>query len=399
MTQAPTHMPPPAARRYDLDLLYIVILGGVIVSHALMIFSPGPYLPPYPIKNATLSREIGWVCLYTGITAMPVFFLLSGWTSLAALRRVGWSDYVSERAKRLLVPLLVGMAVFGPVMKYYELSSGIEFVFKGPRVPRPFDMSFWEFLPRAYWFKHITWFHLYFLVYLFAISVLTYPVLRWLVRREATLAARPRPKTAEAPETPAPVWLAYVPLAPATAVLVVIGGWWPYYPTLVTDWRHLLLFGSWFVMGGVMAISPRLEAAVKREWWRLWLLGMAGYVVHVAWPEELPGWIGAAFSAWGGFGGLLGLVGLMRLKGGPLLKYMRDATLPVYIIHNLFIMVLGFYVVRTDWSLAVKFVVILTIGLGATFVVYHYLVKPLPLLRFIFGLRPLKRPEKAAQPA
>ena len=36
-------MTEPGRRRYyDLDLLYIVVLSGVIVSHALIIFSPGP---------------------------------------------------------------------------------------------------------------------------------------------------------------------------------------------------------------------------------------------------------------------------------------------------------------------------------------------------------------------
>ena len=98
----------PKSRNYDLDVLYIVVLGGVIVSHLMIPFTPFGQMPPYPIRNATVYQWIHAPALITGIGAIPVFFLLSGWTSMAALRRYSWDHYLWERAKRLLVPLVLG---------------------------------------------------------------------------------------------------------------------------------------------------------------------------------------------------------------------------------------------------------------------------------------------------
>ncbi|HUT48109.1 MAG TPA: acyltransferase family protein [Alphaproteobacteria bacterium] len=378
----------PKTRNYDLDVLYIVVLGGVIVSHLMIPFTPLGQMPPYPIRNPTVYQWIHAAALITGIGAIPVFFLLSGWTSMAALRRYSWGHYLWERAKRLLVPLVLGMIFITPIIKYVELRTGYVFTFDGPRFDGSRNISYLEFLPKAATMKKSSWQHLWFLIYLFSISVVTCPILVWLGKAD-------RFRLPEAKTLTRHLAYAYLPMVPAMALLVVMGGFWPFYPTLVTDGAHLSFFALWFVMGAVLALNPPLERAVRREWWRLGLLGVVTFFVHWTWHDEVWGYVFIAVSGWGLFGGMLGLIERLKPRGGPLLIYLRDATLPVYIIHNVFVILVGYQILALDWSVLPKFLTMAVLAMGSTFLVYHFWVRPVPAMRFAFGLRPIKRVEAA----
>ena len=385
MTGTGTDSAKPGRRRYyDLDLLYIIVLSGVIVSHAMIIFAPGPYLPPYGIKNPVLYRGVADLALFTGFTAMPVFFLLSGWTSLLALQRHSWADFAWERAKRLFVPLVFGMIAIAPIIKYYELRSGFDFRFLGPRIIAPREMTYWEYFPETFMFKRVSWSHLWFLLYLFLISLAASPVLVWLIR-DGKL------RLPEAKSGARLLLYAYLPLIPAALVQIVFGGWWPFYPTLINDWGNISQFGFWFVIGGFLAANPPLQEAVRREWWRLGLIGLAAFAVQASWPEQTVGRLAAGITGWGAFGGFIGLVALAKPTGGKVLRYFRDATLPIYILHNFFMIIIGFHTVRQDWAVLPKFAFILILTMAITLAVYHWVVRPVPLLRFFFGLRPRRR--------
>jgi len=379
----------PKARNYDLDVLYIVVLGGVIVSHLLIPFTPFGQMPPYPIRNATVYEWIHALALITGIGAIPVFFLLSGWTSMAALRRYSWDHYLWERAKRLLVPLVLGMIFIAPIIKYVELRTGYVFVFSGPRFDGPRNITYLEFLPKSVTIKKMSWQHLWFLIYLFTISVVTCPILVWLGNAK-------RLRVPEATTLTRHIVYAYLPMLPAVLLVIAMGGFWPFYPTLVSDPWHLSWFAIWFVMGSVLALNPPIERAVRREWWRLGLLGIVTFFIHWSLPKSMWAAPFIAVSGWGLFGGMLGVIERFKPKGGAVLVYLRDATLPVYIIHNIFVILVGYQILALQWSVLPKFLTIGVVAMGSTFLVYHFWVKPIPAMRFAFGLRPLKRPEESA---
>src|SRR3970282_1476426 len=91
-----------------------------------------------------------------------------------------------ERVGRLLVPLVVGAALYGPVIKFLELRGGQDLSAHGLRVRAdlldsyrsmvgasvtempPFDQTFLDFLPTFFTqLDRFTWSHLWFLAYLF----------------------------------------------------------------------------------------------------------------------------------------------------------------------------------------------------------------------------------------
>jgi hypothetical protein len=125
------------------------------------------------------------------------------------------------------VPLVVGTVLFCSIIKYIELSHGIDIGLHGFQRVEPLGNGFFEFFPRNLLrVKQVTWSHLWFLAYLFLYSVLLLPL---LVR-----VARCVPRTAK------PTALTvYLPPIPMALLVVATNGYWPFLPNLVTDveWR------------------------------------------------------------------------------------------------------------------------------------------------------------------
>ncbi len=139
------------------------------------------------------------VCGFISLWHMPLFFLLAGWATHASLQRRGRAGYVRERISKLFIPLIAGVILFGPAIKFLELRSGLDLSHTGLRVAPalqesfrvvipsgldiapPFNETFLEFLPTFFTsLDRFSWSHLWFVAYLFTFSLVFVPFLPWL---------------------------------------------------------------------------------------------------------------------------------------------------------------------------------------------------------------------------
>src|SRR5262245_48835132 len=132
------------ARRTDLDALRILVCGGIILAHALLIFAAEPH---YHLKSdePLLAASISYEFLH--LTTLAVFFTLAGWSALTSLRKRGAVPFLQERATRLLPPLVVGTLLFGSVIKYIELRHGRDMGMHGFHLVEPLRAGFFDFFP------------------------------------------------------------------------------------------------------------------------------------------------------------------------------------------------------------------------------------------------------------
>ena len=143
------------ARRTGVDALRILICVAIILSHALLIFGGDPN---YHLKSAVPSRGASFVFDLVRANSVSLFFVIAGWSAVASLRRRRSSQFVLERVMRLLVPLFVGMALFGSIIKYVELSHGIDMGLRGLQHIEPLNESFFKFFPHNLTLlRQITW--------------------------------------------------------------------------------------------------------------------------------------------------------------------------------------------------------------------------------------------------
>ncbi len=379
-----------ASRSTDIDALRVGATALLIWFHTNKVFDATPF---YHIKNDVTWSALDPLSSAVHFWHMPLFFVLAGWSAFHSLSRRGAGAFARERRRRLLLPLAAGMLTFVPVIKWYELRSGLSM---GPygynELATPLTMSLAEFWPRFYLeFGYWSWSHLWFLAYLATFSFLYRPLMlawiadgsRWRAREGA--------------------WL-WAPLALLALIQMTLRLVWPGGLNLVNDWANFAYYSTFFLCGFVLARHPLWhEQAVAARHRALGLaLGADAllYAYWVAsdgnpWPTEISLVAVARIvpilgvTAVAGYATVLALVGYARAaapRDSPALAYLSEASMPVYVLHQLFVTMPGFYIVRSDLGFGAKYLAVLFVGYASTMFVYHFLVRPNCYLRPLVGL-------------
>jgi fucose 4-O-acetylase-like acetyltransferase len=360
--------PSASTRRYDVDWLRI---GATLLLFPFHSARPFDH-PPWHVKSASMSEVFDVAVWFVHQFHMPLFFTLAGWSLERALRVRAPAEVRRERYARLLVPFLAGVLLVSPPQAYVEAIT-----------QRGFTGSFAEYLPHFFGsLEHFSWHHLWFLIYLFTFTLLYLPL---LVRLDARGV---RPSAAH-------LYLAILPFA---AVELALRWRWPGYQNLYDDWANFAWYSLFFVGGFVLARVPGAEDVVRRERRRTTILFAVAIVAMlpllatlrdrfiVPGPGYVVYWILGATAGVSGVLALLGHAARLETRGGRAFAYLREAALPLYVLHQGVIVVLGYWMVDADMPLAFRYLALLAASVAGTFALYH-VVRALRPLRFAFGLR------------
>lgn len=341
---------------------------------------------------------LGWLMdTFIFMWHMPFLMLLAGMSSWFALRKRTAGAFLGERVKRILLPLLFGILLVIPPQVYYErLQEGV------------FSGNFFEFYPTffttgIYPHGNFSYHHLWFLLYLFLIALVTLPLLLYirgengqrLVDRLATWLQKS--------------WrlLFLVPL-PIALLYTALSQQYPHSNNITRDWAWLSLLLYMFVVGYLLAANERIMLVVDRVWrWALALavglamlftlfeaqvISLGNLDANTARAVSLFFQTVWTFGTWFWLVGFLGLGRAALNRTSRFLRYASEIAYPYYILHQTVIVVFGYYVVQWEMHLWVKFGIVL----GVSFVLTALLcevVKRTNLTRFIFGLKPIERPQ------
>ena len=359
------------ARRTDIDGLRIAVCGCVIVAHAILIFAAEPL---YHLKSAVPSPSATVVYEFMRITTMPVFFVIAGWAATQSMRSRAVKQFAKDRVTRLLVPLVIGVIVFCPIIKYVEMRHGRHLMFYELRLIAPLQQNYFEFylgyLSRSVW---VTWSHLWFLAYLFVISFLLLPLLAVLARSASR---------ASVPSAP----LVYLPALALAGILVAFDGYWPFMLTLVTDKANLSYFALCFALGAMLAVWPGFEARLRSEAPRLLVLMLAAFVGVIWVGESTLGRLLVGVTAWAAIGAALGYTARLKPTATPVFNYLSEATMAVYIVHHAPLLVIAAYVLPMDLPVWPKIALISFSATAVTLAFYHWLIRPWPPIRSLLGM-------------
>lgn len=386
-------------RRHDLDALRVFGCYLLFLFHAGMVFDPAPF---FHVRNHESSVVFLILCGFIGLWHMPLLFLLAGWSAAASLRSRGVADFVRERWSKLAVPLIAGCALLVPPIKYLELRSGQDLNHRGLFVseevqegmrsvvpidlPRatPFDEDFLTFLPTFFTdLDRFTWAHLWFVAYLLAFTLVLLPILAPLARRDRRVLR------------PGRAWV-YAPILPLVLIQLVLRERFPGPYNLYRDWANVAFYVTFLLGGFALAVVPGLEERLRDEWRRLLALGLAATGVLLAavlgtfqsTPVVLAG---SAVAGWCYVAALVGFARGRVTGAGPRLRWLAESAFPVYVLHQLVIVILGAGVVLLPLGIAAKFGLLLAGSVAATLGLYHYGVRPFGPTRRLLGMKPLPR--------
>jgi glucan biosynthesis protein C len=373
-------------RLYYLDWLRVFAVMLLIPYHTGMIFVNWDF----HIKNNVRSTGLTIINAFIDNWHMPLFFLLAGASTWFALKKRPAGAYIKERFLRLILPLVFGVLVIVPPQTFYE------------RIQKSgFSGNYFDFCSHLfnglYPEGNLTWNHLWFLFYLFFISVAVLPlILRWKSGRGASSIESFCKWTAKGHR----IFLLFIPLAIIQMTLKVA---FPGPQNIVTDWARILFMLFIFLCGVLFYLVPGFREAIDRNLGAAFAIGVAifaffiilnylnyKFIIGYNIPNLMQLGI-KSLATWCWIIVLLGFAQRYLNFSNRFLDYANEGVLPIYILHQTIIIILGFYIVETEFSVITKYIFINIISLVLIMAIYEGLVRRFAALRFLLGMRPMPK--------
>jgi fucose 4-O-acetylase-like acetyltransferase len=303
---------------------------------------------------------------------MPLFFLISGSAAYFALAFRKAGEYLRERVTRLFVPLIFGILTYIPLTTYIQRIGSISF-------PKAY-LGFFQFdFARLDGMNGtFTPAHLWFILYLFVFSVIAVPIFLFLRSEGGKKVIQ---KSGD--WIPAPIsLLLFGLLLTLTAALNILGDKNPLYYFLV------------FLAGYLIASDPRFQTAIDNLVWGNLAFGIVAAVVQMAtyykYTEWTAPWILRGllyeFGRWALTLAALGIGHRYLNHTSSFLRYSNKAAMPFYLLHMTFTVLAGYFVVKLDLPVAVKYPLIILAATALTLLASE-LVSRWKVTRWLFGMR------------
>lgn len=388
-------------QRYSyIDWLRIFAVLLLFPFHTARIFDPWPFY----VKSQIQSVELVVFARFLNQWHMHLFFFLAGASTCLALRFRSQRQYVRERYRRLVVPLLFGILVIIPPQSYYRLfgdprlvwpGNQLQFFTGGPQFHKSYFAFYAHFFNGIFPHGNFEWGHLWFLAYLFVFSVLALPFFRYLKLKSGL---RFVAQFANFIQKPAALISSFIPIAIIEASLR------GFYPdgnqNLYNDWANFLTYGTVFIYGFLFFSAPKGVFVFSKYWPISLAIAVTTSVVYlgfllppllerslkpysISWAALM---ILRALSTWCWVIFLMGLGKTLFDFGGKVLNYARESALPIYILHQTIIVIVGFYILKTGFSDVSCFIIISCSSLLLTISTYE-IIRHIHPLRFLFGMK------------
>lgn len=363
-------------RRYEIDWIRNISILLLFVYHTAAIFcSLGDF---YIIsENPNTFANIFILILF--VWYMPMLFFLAGASTHFALEKRNLKDYLKERVKRLLVPIIFGIIVLVPPQTYLaRLWRGesnlnyiehLQFFFTNIGDFTGFDGGF-------------TPAHLWFIAYLFVVSIIGGVIISKFFKSDLgqnTL-----------------LKIRNILLSKYSFVfLISLGLFTDFFPSIMG--KSLVGCLTIFILGYIVYQDSILIDKIKEYRFKYLISfvfsGLTGvlYVFFVR-NDSYPivSWVIESLlrntvlvSA---IGGIVGFGSIYLNKSNSTLKYLNKSAFPVYIIHQTILLCIAFVVVPLISSTDLAMFVIIVLSFICTFVVYE-IIKEVKIFNFLLGMK------------
>lgn len=367
-------------RQFYIDWIRIFLIFSVFLYHVGMIFNGWGW----HIKNDIRIDALNPIMSMLHAWRMPLLFLVSGAGTRFALGIRQKGAYAAERTKRLFLPLLIGMFTLVPVQVYIERVANYPNLFN-------FYLHLFE---GSYPQGNFSWHHLWFLVYLYFISMVFLPLIGFYrsgyYQKFENFMERLAHKKCG-------LVILFIPVLISQALLR------PYFPhethAFIDDWASMAMFFLYFIYGFILSGSISIMSSVEQQR-RIWLiLSIVSTILLFILPGMMKTHEGGSamyglisyFMSWVISLAILGYSRKYFNTDHPLRKPLNTAIYPFYLLHQPILIVIAFYVLPLGFPIIVKALTITLTSLMAIWFIYRWLIAPANLMRVVFGMRKKQR--------
>jgi len=308
---------------------------------------------------------------------MPLLFVIAGVSSAYALNKRTNKEYIKERIYKLFIPLIVGVLLVVPPQTYFaeRFHNGFTVGYLYQYIlffTAPTDLTGYRggFTPA----------HLWFLAYLFVISIVALPIMSMYKNSNRKLSIEKMP-----------LWL-----------LVLLG----IIPLLMSP---ILNFGgmsvgtysAYFMLGYLALSCDAIIEKLDKYRFPLLFISVVCMAIHVgvSWLLQLYGIIELSQIAVQAFMMIYGWIAILAIFGlgnhylnfrNKKTDYLSASAFPVYIFHQTWIIAVAYFTLLAINNVPLQMGVILVVSVLLTYATYEAF-KRIPYVRFLFGIKPRKK--------
>lgn len=361
-------------RRYDIDWIRVLVFDILIIFHVGMFFSPWEW----HIKNNEIVDWLSYPMSFTSYWRIPILFVVSGMGTRFAFSNKTGKSYVSERVKRLLLPLIVGMLIVIPPQVYLErLTQGIDFE------------NFLDFYPHyfegVYPNGNFSWHHLWFLPYLLVMSIVATPIFLHIRKEKSFLVKK---------------FEGFINKHSVGLYLLIL----PFIPieflfdnksmtrALFGDWYALAFYFVFFISGYILISikSSFWKAVLKMRYWTLFVgLLSFSFLIFIDLNPNLYSSI-KIINIWSWILTIFGFASKYLNKESSLINYRNKAVYPFYILHQTITIICGYYLIDIDLHYSLKMLIMIIVTFGGSWLIYEFIILKFPTIQPLFGVKRLK---------
>ena len=377
-------------RIYYIDWLRILAIIIVFFFHSSHFFDP----IYWHVKSPQTSESVLFFLGFVNIWIMPLFFFLSGASAIFGLKKP-FPEFAKSKITRLLVPYFMGVLLLIPPQKYVEAISH-----------HTFSGSFFQFLVAYFGGRAIDYpigfsplwigalsYHLWFLGHLLIISLVFFPLLRWISRNGKIILDQLVKVTSFTGGT-------LIMFAPIAIERVILKKHFPDY----TGWCDLVMYSLYFLWGFIYISHDGLKQLLFRSRFVALVTGTilvlvyflsfsmkSTFLYELFQNNKVYGYYAfqesaGALATWSWIIFIVAM-GMKYLdKESAYRKPLNESVLPFYILHQTVLLLIGYVVVQWQWSNWGKWAIIASSSMFVCILVYVMVIKPFNPMRFLFGM-------------
>ena len=241
-----------------------------------------------------------------------------------------------------------------------------------------------------FWFGHLGA-HIYYLPYLFTMTLIVVPVYKVLKNRKFNFE-----KLENLIVTPGGVFILVLPM------ITIRYGLKPIFPGY-TDWADFFSYMCIFIYGFIFIKNSKFVEIIKQRIWLFLNIGIISNVLLLYYIKQNDAHIQlylkpeygldhlylSILSVFISFCWVMFFVGLAAKKlhfDHKFIQPANTAILPIYILHQTLIVVFGFYIIQFQTSIFVKYLLIAGTAIPSSVLLY-LILKRFTSMRILFGLK------------
>ena len=369
-------------RRFELDWIRVFVFALLIFYHIGMFFVDSWN---WHIKNNTTYEWLKYPMQFINQWRLPILFLVSGMGTRYALSSRNAKEFLSERFKRLFIPLIFGMLIIVAPQVYVERIVEGQFVGNFIKFyPHYFDGVYPE--------GNFSWHHLWFLPYLFVYSLLFTPIFIYLRNHPSLKIISFSKKLVESK------FGLLIFLIPLVLIVMYLRPHFKVTHNLYNDWYNFIYSMTYFFYGYLFILLGesfwKSISSIKYIILFIAILAFCSIMWIINLTERFP-YISEVYSilkAINTFSWILVVLAFCNQhwnSDGKYRNYLNQAVYPFYILHQTITVCLAFYLYDSDMNDGFKFI-ILTVGTFAGCWIIFELIRRNKVTRLLFGIKEIK---------